>query len=120
MESNSPAAPIACLLSQEAVAGRVRRWRSLAERALVSVVGTRDGLRLSFASTPGVEAEVRDLAGLELECCAFASWTVHAIDDTVVLDVSGKSPQAVTAVQDLFTDLRGVTVAARRDGGCPA
>jgi hypothetical protein len=112
MESTCPTVPsieppVACSLDQEGLAERGRRWRSLADRALIGVEATRDGLRLSFRATLGVEAEVRDLAELERDCCAFASWTVGATGESVVLDVSGTSPEAVATVQEMFSDLRG-------------
>jgi hypothetical protein len=105
--------PVACSLDQRGLAERWRRWRSLAERSLIGVAGTRDGLRLTFAATPGAEAELRDLAGLETDCCAFASWTVRLAGDTVVLDVAGTSPEAVAAVQEMFTDLRDLATTVR-------
>lgn len=118
MEATSPNAPIACSLSPEGLAERGGRWCSLAERVLVGVAGTRDGLRLSFGVAPGVEAEVRDLVGLELECCAFASWTVHVIGESVVLDVTGTSPESVAEVREMFTGLRQMGTDVRRgDGG---
>ncbi len=114
MKPTSPAVLIACSLGQEGQAERGRRWRSLAERALTGVASTRDGLRLIFSATPGAEAEVRDLAGLEMECCAFARWTVRLIDGTVVLDVTGANPEAVGAVQAMFTDLRDLAAISCR------
>lgn len=112
MESTFPTAPsieppVACSLDREGLADRGRRWRSLADRALIGVAGTRDGLQLSFAAAPDAEAELADLAVLERDCCAFASWTVRTVGETVVLDVSGTSPEAVAAVQEMFADLRG-------------
>lgn len=106
--------PVACSLDQQALAERGRRWRSLAERSLIGVAGTRDGLRLTFGAAPGAEAELRDLAGLETDCCAFASWTVRSADDTVVLDVTGTSPEAVAAVREMFTDLRDLAATVQR------
>lgn len=116
----STAPPVACTLDQQGLAERGRRWRSMAERALIGVASTPDGLRLTFGATPGAEAEIRDLAGLETECCAFASWTVHSVDDVVVLDVTGTSPEAVGAVQEMFTDLHDLATSVPRGDGCPA
>src|SRR5262245_49091931 len=106
MQPTSPSAPIACSLSKDGYAERERRWRSLAERAFVGTADTPDGLRLTFGAKPGVEAELRELANLELECCAFANWTVRTTDETVVLDVSGSNPAAVAAVHGMFTTIR--------------
>jgi hypothetical protein len=108
MQQTSSPAPIACSLSQDGLAERGQRWLTLAKRAIVGATTTPDGLRLTFGAQPGVEAEVRELAGLELECCAFANWTVHVTDAAVVLDVSGPSPEAAAAVQEMFTTIRGI------------
>jgi hypothetical protein len=106
MEPTSPSAPVACSLSLDGYAERGRRWRSLAERAIVGTADTPEGLRLTFSAKPGVEAELRELADLELECCSFADWTVHTTNETVVLDVNGSSPEAVAAVHAMFTAIR--------------
>ncbi len=63
-------------------------------------------------SGAGVEAELHELAALERECCAFADWQIRAHPDRIVLDVSGKSPEAVVAVQAMFGALRRAADAA--------
>jgi hypothetical protein len=105
------AVPIGCSLNQDALAERGQRWRVLAERALVTVETAPDGLRLSFAALPGVQAELVDLAGLEQECCGFAGWTARATarpgtGELIVLDVSGKTRESAGAVQGMFSAFR--------------
>jgi hypothetical protein len=94
---------VACTLDVSGVRKRRRRWHTLADRAFVERVETKDGLRLVFRQGDGVEAELRELAHLESECCAFARWTVGAGDGQVVLDVSGGSAEAVAAVHAMFS-----------------
>lgn len=111
MESPFPSAPVACSLDQGGLAEREQRWLSLAERAFAGAEGTPDGLWLSFHPMPGVEAELADLARLERDCCAFARWSVRRAGESVVLEVSGASQEAVAAVREMFTQIRGMAPA---------
>src|ERR1043166_3796860 len=97
---------IACSLNQDDRAERSERWLTLGSRALVQIVPTDAGLALVFAAAPGVELELRELAELERDCCAFASWTVRADAERVVLDVAGDG-EAVPVIQGMFDSLRG-------------
>jgi hypothetical protein len=89
-----------CTLTSDERVDRGRRWRALGS---AQVVNTQNGLRLSFAAA--FEEEVRALAQLERECCAFAEWQVTAQDGRAVLDVTADG-DAVAAVQSLFGSLR--------------
>ena len=97
---------IACSLAQSDLADRRDRWLRLAEQASVVVLTTDSGLRMRFRQGPTVEAEIRQLAALERECCAFAEWSVHAHADQVVLDVTADSEEGIAAVQSMFLPLR--------------
>lgn len=98
---------IACTLSSEELAVRGARWRRLGENAAVEATVIADGLRLAFVGDVG--PEVRELAALERECCAFASWTVHTHGERVVLDITADGDEAVTAVQAMFGSLQAAT-----------
>ena len=89
---------VACTLDLRGMTARRRRWHTLADRAFVHRLETKDGLRLVFRHGDGVEAELLELAHLESECCAFARWTVDVGEGKVLLDVSGGSTQAIAAV----------------------
>jgi hypothetical protein len=106
MEKDQEPAVIACSLEAVDLADRRDRWHQLEERAGVDVVTTENGLRLLFRAVPGVEAELRQLAELEQDCCAFAEWSVDAGAEEVVLDVSAESDEAIAAVQGMFSKLR--------------
>jgi hypothetical protein len=82
------------------------RWLQLGERAAVNVDATANGLRVVFRAAPGVEDEVRQLAELERDCCAFASWSVHPRGEELVLDVTADSQEGVAAVHGMFDKLR--------------
>jgi hypothetical protein len=89
-----------CTLTSAELVDRGERWRALGP---AEVADTRAGLRLTFAAA--AEEELRALAQLERECCAFADWTVTRQDGHSVLDVTAEG-EAVTAVQSLFGSLR--------------
>ena len=99
-------APVACSLSQSDLVERQDRWLELARCAATEAVTTSNGLRLLFHAQPGVEAELRQLAELERDCCAFADWSVHARGTEVALDVTADSEEGITAVQAMFAKLR--------------
>ena len=99
-------AAIACSLQQTDLADRLDRWLELGQRAGIEAVATSNGLRLFFRADPGVEAELRQLADLERECCAFADWSVRAHREELVLTVNADREEAITAVQAMFPKLR--------------
>jgi len=96
---------VACTLGAGDRAWRAARWEALTGRALRRVSRTGRGLRLDFDAGPGVGDELRALAALETECCAFARWSVSAAGRQLTLEVSGDSEEAVAAAQALFPAL---------------
>src|SRR5438874_9162492 len=60
------------------------------QRATTDIVTTANGLRLLFRVAPGVEEELRQLAELERDCCAFAECSVHARGEELALDVTDR------------------------------
>ena len=103
MSKDRPA--VACTLGTGDRARRAARWAALTARALRQASRTERGLRLVFGAGPGVEDELRSLAALERDCCAFARWSVTAADRRLTLEVSGDSEEAVAAAQALFPAL---------------
>jgi hypothetical protein len=99
---------IACTLGDDDRVSRQQRWLAVASRGLLAAETTDRGLRLAFAAGPRVRDELRRLAELERECCAFAAWTVEERHDRVVLDVSALSDEGVPAVQGMFRPLRAL------------
>lgn len=96
---------VACTLGFGQMDERRRRWRELAGRAFAGRTETEEGIRLAFRQEDGVETELRELARLERECCAFADWSVAAVDGFVRLDVTGDGTEAVAAVHAMFRTL---------------
>ena len=79
--------PIACTLDDRDRAQRRARWHVLSP----VVEQTPDGLRIACDNV----TELRALAQLEQECCAFASWDV-------VLEVRAETPDGVAALHAMF------------------
>lgn len=93
--------PIACSLQPTELSDRRAVWKGLLERALREQRPIPSGMRLIFVREEGVEGQLRELARLEGQCCAFADWKVHRRDDEVVLEVTAPT-EAVAAVRALF------------------
>jgi hypothetical protein len=84
-----PSDAIPCELSEPDRDERGSEWRSL--RPWVrSRVRTDEGFRLTFDAA--ARERIEQLAAAEQSCCGWATWSVSAGGDHVVLDVSG--PQA--------------------------
>ena len=97
---------IACTLDNDGLADRRSRWIALGERSLVEIVPTGRGQQLVFRADAG--PELRELAELERDCCAFADWDVRAEDGHAVLDVAGRDAESIAAVQGMFGPLRAL------------
>jgi hypothetical protein len=97
--------PVACSLTAAGLAAQAGRWKQLAARAMAERAKTAHGLRIGFRPGPGVEQELRALAAVETECCAWATWTVTASAERIVLDVRSAG-EGVAALHAMFTGLR--------------
>jgi hypothetical protein len=102
MARDSEPVPIACSLTEADLVVRRDRWLELAGRGGVEMASTENGLRLTFPGAPGVEGELRQLAELERDCCAFAGWSVRSSGAEVVLDVTAESELGIAAVEGMF------------------
>ena len=92
---------IACTLTDGDRAARRERWRRIAADRVGRVEETPTGLRLVFRSSPALARELDDLAELERECCAFATWTVRDEGAHLVLDVAAEGV-GVDALHGMF------------------
>ena len=96
MAKNSP---VACTLSAAGLMTQVKRWERLMARALTGCAETPDGVRLSFH--PEAEDELRALAAVETECCAWATWTVEPTAGEITLDVCSTA-EGVATLHTMF------------------
>jgi hypothetical protein len=103
MESNRGSQVVACSLGQVELSHRAARWTELATRAHARASRTESGLRLIFTDGHDVGAELRELANLERNCCAFATWSVHENIGHFTLDIDANTPEGIAAVQAMFT-----------------
>jgi hypothetical protein len=92
---------VACTLGSEDLRAQVERWRRLQHEAGPECSKTEDGLRLSFRDERAVEEELRALAAVESDCCAWARWEIRHEDGELALHVSSTGA-GVTALQTMF------------------
>jgi hypothetical protein len=91
--------PIACSLDRAALDERLAAWARLGDAHLRERIEISGGLALVYADAAG--ATVRELARLESECCAWASWRVMPEDGAVRLEVTAPGDGAI-AVRSMF------------------
>jgi hypothetical protein len=91
---------VSCKLGTEDHAAQRERWLALIDRAGAGREETDDGLRLRFRADPGVEDELRAIAAVERECCAWATWSVER---EVVLDATARG-DGVAALHLMFAE----------------
>jgi hypothetical protein len=94
---------IACTLSWADRKTRAARWHELTRSPAFEISETANGLRLNVAAE--AESELRALAALERECCAFADWTVSVDGDVAVLEVTAEG-DAIPVTQTLLASLQ--------------
>ena len=103
MESNRGSQGAACSLGPSELSQRGARWTALLARADTRVTRTGNGMRLTFAADQGTSGELRELVGLERQCCAFATWSVHENGGQLVVDIGANTAEGIAAVQAMFT-----------------
>jgi hypothetical protein len=100
-----------CTLTDSDHRTRRERWLRIGADGVGGVVETPTGLRLVFRSSPQVAQELDDLARLERECCAFATWTVHDEGAHLVLDVESEG-DGLAALHAMFEGFRATLAGA--------
>ena len=93
--------PVACTLTSTDLATQSDRWQRLGARAMIERVETAHGLRISFRPEPGAEEKLRELVGVENECCSWADWRVERDAEQIVLDVRS-SGEGIAALHGMF------------------
>jgi hypothetical protein len=78
---------IACTLTDDDRATRRLHWERIGREGYGGIVKTPTGLQLVVRSSLSVRTALVELAQLERECCAFATWTVRDEGSRLVLDV---------------------------------
>jgi hypothetical protein len=101
-DNEADTAPVACALSLADLATQASRWRQLIARTMTERTETPDGVRLCFRDDPGVQGELHQLAGVESQCCAWATWTVRKAAHEVRSTGTG-----ISTLHTMFTGLEG-------------
>ena len=96
--------PLACTLSPDDAAARMRRWQALAEKGRPSARRSGHRLEVRYQPEPGVSDELEVLASAERRCCAFVAWDVALEGHHPVLRVTAdpSTPDAVVPIAALF------------------
>src|SRR5687767_14471847 len=79
--------PIACTLSGDELAARLRDIADLGRDALTESRLDGRQARLRFSAAPGIRERVDAIAAAESRCCAFLDFRVAGEDGTVVLSI---------------------------------
>jgi hypothetical protein len=104
-DETAAAIPVACTLTSADLARQAAGWQRLAARAMAERAQTADGLRVSFHREPGVEDELRELVGIENDCCRWARWSVETSADQIELVVRSAG-EGIATLHGMFTGMR--------------
>jgi hypothetical protein len=94
--------PIACTLRSGEFQDRLDAWRELIDGWLVAREPISAGIRMVFARAPGVAEAASGLLQLEAECCPWMHSELRDDGRSLLMDLTGNSPQAADAVILLF------------------
>jgi hypothetical protein len=95
-------APIACSLDAGGLRTQAHRWAALVSGAGIDRAATAEGVTLTFRADPQVERELRELAAIENECCAWASWEVRADGNGGLLIQARAGDDGAATLQAMF------------------
>lgn len=93
--------PLACTLTPVALRERKALIYDLLRRALVDTTGVPGGVRARFRGGDEIELQLRELVGLEAQCCSFLNMIVEPGPEATVLEVTGPS-EARELIDELF------------------
>jgi hypothetical protein len=99
--------PIACSLGAAALQEREELIARLRDDAFARGERTERGVRLYLRDDEGVETRVRQLIGLESECCPFLEFSLGREGGELVLAVEG--PPDARPIVDAFLGPREAT-----------
>ncbi len=109
-----------CTLSSDDQPQRLRDWQALNNRALLRRECTTGGVRLWYAHSIAVEAQLRGLANAETQCCGVAGFSFDIKaggDGEIVLTI--EAPAAVLETPEAEMMLNFFQSMAPPSGGQP-
>jgi hypothetical protein len=95
---------LACSLGPAEFRQRLGTIRELTRRALRK--RDRDGLQLRLAYDAGAETEVRELIGMERQCCGFLDFQMDREDGRFLVTITAP-PEAMDSVEQIFSEFAG-------------
>src|SRR5258707_4996521 len=95
---------LACSLGPAEFRQRLIYIRDLTSRVLRS--RERDGLQLRLAYDATAEAEVRELVGMERQCCGFLDFTMDRKDGRLLVTITAPA-EAMDSVEEIFSEFAG-------------
>jgi hypothetical protein len=93
---------VACTLTDTDLKSQRDRWLALGANFGLGRQETDDGLRLGFRSHPAIREELDALVAVENDCCAWADWSVEAVEDVLVM-VARSEGTGVETLHGMFT-----------------
>jgi hypothetical protein len=102
-KDSEDAAGVACTLGSAELGTQLQRWKALYGGAGRERIVADDGLSVRFRRDPVVEDELRALVAVEIECCAWATWTVEVEDDELILSIRS-SGDGTAVIHSWFLD----------------
>jgi hypothetical protein len=99
-----PTKDLACSLGPEGFRRRLGTIRELTRRALRK--RERDGLQLRLAYDAGAETEVRELIGMERQCCGFLDFQMDREDGCFLVTITAP-PEAMDSIEQIFSEFAG-------------
>ena len=102
MARTSSSEPIACTLDGEGFRRRLAELGAVFQRGYLGGERTASGVRWRFRSAPGLEDQLRSLAGREHACCRFFRFEIRAAGDEIWWDSRVDSPEAQPLLEELF------------------
>jgi hypothetical protein len=95
---------LACSLGPADFRERLATIRELTRRALRNRV--RDGLQLRLAYDASAETEVRELVGMERQCCGFLDFQMDQNSGRFLVTITAP-PEAMESVEQIFSEFAG-------------
>lgn len=95
--------PIACTLDGHGFRQRLEDFRAAFRRGYLGGERTATGVRWRFRAAPGLEDDLRSLAGRERECCRFFTFEIQTAGDEIWWDSRVDDPDALPLLEELFS-----------------
>jgi hypothetical protein len=106
--------PIVCTTSPELAGVQLRSWATLVPQA-TSVSQCENGVSLVLPGS--LHDDVADLVAKETACCAWATWSLRRIDQSIQVDVTSDQDDGVATIVVMFAEFskRSVTIRIPQD-----